>query len=448
MLGLSAGVILLCSVGTVVSARMGTVELKDGTREQGDVIEDSRDRVIINVDGIKKTFRRSQIDGVTYAVTIEGEYRARKEALDPDDQEAGYRLVRWLFEQQAWELVRDEAQLFLKQFPGDQRGLIALKLAENRIAKKVGQTVADEDEDEDEGDVDGEDGDTGDNVVNMKSVAKRRLTDKQVNRIRLMEVDFEAPRKPRLTVPRKVRETILRTYSGEPGVPMDRRGKADFLNNAKTPGWKVLDLFFQLERENRALLDGIRMNQDPAAMRAFKRVHRAYVLNYCGTAGCHGGANAKEIFIFRSQPTSDRTVYSNFYTLHLYQAGQNDMIARDKPDQSLLISYGQNHTTARVRHPDVPGWRPFFRGDRDPMQRTIMDWMASLFDPAPDYDVNWTPPIAPNKVTKAPSASGADEPQGEADADDDDAEDQEREDDDDEAADDEDSAAEDEDADD
>ena len=439
MLGLSAGVILLCSLGTVVSARMGTVELKDGTREQGDVIEDSRDRVVINVDGIKKTFRRSQIDGVTYAVTIEGEYRARKEALDPDDQEAGYRLVRWLFKQQAWELVRDEVQLFLKQFPGDQRGLIALKIAENRIAKKVGQTVADEEE----GDVDGEDGDTGD-VVNMKSVAKRRLTDKQVNRIRLMEVDFEAPRKPRLTVPRKVRETILRTYSGKDDVPRDRRGKADFLNNAKTPGWEVLDLLFRLG--NRALLDEIKMNQDPAGMRIFKRVHRAYVLNYCGTTGCHGGANAREIFIFRSRPTSDRTVYSNFYTLHLYQTGQNDMIARDKPDQSLLISYGQNHTTARVRHPDVPGWRPFFRGDGDPMQRTIMDWIASLYAPAPDYNINWTPPIAPNKVTKAPSASGADEPEGEADpdnADDDDAEDQEREDDDDE-----DSAAEDEDADD
>ena len=54
-------------------------------------------------------------------------------------------------------------------------------------------------------------------------------------------------------------------------------------------------------------------------------------------------------------------------------------------------------------HPDVKGWRPVFVNDRSPQYRAAVAWMRMMYQPRPDYPIEYNPfeesdgqPASPN----------------------------------------------------
>jgi hypothetical protein len=158
----------------------------------------------------------------------------------------------------------------------------------------------------------------------------------------------------------------------------------------------------------RELYPKVKVRTDPPVMRSFRvdGTH-TFVLNYCGSVGCHGGPAAGDLFLYRTEANVDRTVYTNFYTLNQYRNAAGRMIDRDQPRRSLLLQYALPKEVAATPHPNVPGWRPSFQTEDDPRYASVINWIDSLFKPEPNYGIEYTSPTPNNKTPSKPGTPGA-----------------------------------------
>ena len=112
------------------------------------------------------------------------------------------------------------------------------------------------------------------------------MNDDQINTLRLLMID--PAEQPNVKIKREAVDRLLTDYSSSSDVPKGTEAQNAFRN---APGWAQLDLVFKLKA--RALWPQITITDDPKVIKDFKtNVHRQYVLNYCGTAMCHGGSNS------------------------------------------------------------------------------------------------------------------------------------------------------------
>jgi hypothetical protein len=221
-----------------------------------------------------------------------------------------------------------------------------------------------------------------------RQLLRDRLTPEQINRIRLMEVDLDA--RPNVRVNRAVWDDLFTRYAAHPLTP---RGRTEQTRMRAAEGWRQLRLIFDLRA--REYYDQVQILDDPPAMRTFRtQIHHRYVLNYCGTAECHGGMADNRptrpggFRVLRLLPNRDDTVYTNFYHLHTTVVGDDEMIDRDQAERSLLIQYGLPRDRAYTPHPETPGWRPGLRDENDAAYRLLTRWIArELYQPAPDYGI-------------------------------------------------------------
>src|SRR5690606_19911501 len=123
--------------------------------------------------------------------------------------------------------------------------------------------------------------------------------------IRVWEVSNPVQSKPRVTVKREAIEALINNYRDKSQVLKDRK---DFDRLRSAEGWYQLAVMFEVKA--RELYPSATIHDDPETLLAFKKLHTTYVLNYCGTTNCHGGAEAGNFFLFNLEPASNRTVYS------------------------------------------------------------------------------------------------------------------------------------------
>ena len=74
------------------------------------------------------------------------------------------------------------------------------------------------------------------------------------------------------------------------------------------------------------------------------------------------------------------------------------MIDRDEPRTSLLAAYGLPRAEAKTPHPDVPGFRPYFRTRNDKRYGSMIDWIDRLRHPlrARHYGIQVAPATTPD----------------------------------------------------
>lgn len=169
---------------------------------------------------------------------------------------------------------------------------------------------------------------------------------------------------------------------GTPASPKTRQLAAI----RKSPGYKQLELLFSLRA--RELYSRVKVVGDPPVMNGFRTtIHQRYVLNYCGTVTCHGNPDTQKLPLFRLQPNREATVYTNFLTLQSTTAGGQDVINRQKPENSLLLQYALTPSQSATPHPAVPGWQPRFQSKQDEFYQSIVRWIGSLWKPTPDYGI-------------------------------------------------------------
>lgn len=395
----AAAVVCVCMVAAAaVAARHAVVTLDDGRRLEGELTAETDESVTLLIAGIPHAVDRDRIVAIDQPETLEEEYARREAAIPPGDLAARYQLAYWLFENRAYDEAEYEVNVLIDELEARGRtqeqetdadlaaraSVLALAIAQRL---KLMQDEA--------GQAPGRSGSvaSADTTEQHGHARSARLTAEQINRIRLFEIDLAA--RPNVRVNRAVWDDLFTRYAGHPLLP---RGRAEQTRMRAAEGWRQLQLIFDLRA--REYYDQVQVLEDPPAMRTFRtRIHHRYVLNYCGTADCHGGTGQGDIDraggleLLRVLPSRDDTVYTNFYRLHTARHDDEELIDRVKPEESLLIQYGLPRDRALRPHPEAPGWRFGLRDESDPTYQLLVQWIArELYHPTPDYGIELPQP--------------------------------------------------------
>jgi len=355
----------LMSGSVMAAGETVTVTLQNGRTMQGELLSQTPDEVVLSISGIKTPLPRATIRSMEVEKSIEQQYAEKLSKVDRADAQARLGIAAFLYNNKAYRLAEQELLQVLKIEPGHvgakrlldaTRAWIAQQERENDDEPKTTTTLPPSTDDSPTG----------------------KLSEEDINWIRLYEYSFADRLKPRVIVPREVIQFMYERYADNAQVPKGVVARRGFL---KKQGFEQLNLLFQIGDRN--LWGHVIVRGDPEPMRTFRtRIHNSYVLNYCGAANCHGGAGHGDLLLFRDR--------ANFYILSQYQTPSGYMIDRDAPTRSLLIQYGLPHNRARVRHPDLGGWKPnpaLVRGENTPLYRTLVEWMGrELYKPAPRYE--------------------------------------------------------------
>jgi hypothetical protein len=310
-----------------------------------------------------------------------------------------------------FELALSELQDLQTRFPDDQRVAKLIPIVQVRLDQRQLST-----DPSPAGDKDGRPDKSG----KKRSPAERgwpanRLTQEQVNLIRVFEIDLKE--KPGVVLPTKVIDELFKYYEQD-HVLTD----ADRREFKSLKGWRQLEHMFSLVPDYpqvRSLYKDVKVRDEPPAMLTFRtRIHLNYVLNYCGTVGCHGGSEGGDLQLFRERPTHVATIYTNFFMLDSYKTkSRHEMIDREVPEKSLLIQYAQPSADALEPHPEVEGWTPLLRSRpdnrRNQRAQIVIDWIKSLQKMPSNYLVDFKPAKpekkgdSPDKTTGGPDAGKA-----------------------------------------
>lgn len=387
---MSLAVCVVMGWSSVSLAKQATIRLDDGREITGEMVSENEKEVVLEIAGVRTTFPRANVTALTYLKSIAEQYQDKRAKIADDDLEKRYELVRWLFESHEFKLAKSEISSLITQFPRDGRLEAMDKLIDARVKLLQEQKSQDAKPE------------TKVSPTEKKSPTRAapdrkpvnfegqepapRLNDDQVNVIRVYEVNPSDH--PNVQVPNEVMESVYKKYAGEQDVPVGIQAQRQALG---AEGWRKLQLLFSLRA--REFYSQVKVFDDPKVISDFRStIHTRYVLSYCASNACHGGKDAGNFFLFRFQPASEQTVYTNYYILNRYSNKTSYMIDREKPQRSLLLQYALPKNVAVTPHPDVKGWRPLIQTlDQDPAP-VILNWIQSLGIVDPKYPITYNIP--------------------------------------------------------
>ncbi|MCA9288758.1 MAG: hypothetical protein KDA05_09255 [Phycisphaerales bacterium] len=358
--------------------REAVVVMDDGTRYTGLLLEQTDERVVLEIGGVELPLRATEVRRVEVLPPVRERY-ARLRAATPDDNIPGLlTLVRWLVERREYDLAGEELLDIRRQDPSNRDALELERLIAAQRLLEPRQAEEDEDEPEE---------------PSASADVLRTLSSEEINLIRVYELDLD--RLPRVIIPREVVERLVEEFRGDPLIPATREGLDDLVRAARRDPERVLDIIFRLKA--RHLYSQIQVIDNPRSMQMFRdRVHRTWLINGC--ASCHNtrpDAPRGPTLITRRR-NSDATVFSNFLILERYRLEDGTpLINYDDPGESPLLHMGLPRNLARWPHPDVAdarGWTPVFLSRSNPSFNNATEWIRSMYRPRPDYPVEYPPP--------------------------------------------------------
>jgi hypothetical protein len=377
----AAGAVLLCGGGAW--ARQATIVTKAGATVTGEVVTEDDKNITLAVAGINTVFPRAEVASEKYTLPPVEEYLQRRGKLRDDDIDGRLTLCEWLYGRGLLAQAKQELADLTQRAPANDDVSLLARLVDKAGADAAAATapaapVA---------------------VVAAAAPAAepKMLTPVDINIIKIWESDLRT--RPRVLVPDPVIDTLFTRYADAPVIR--RVASASGRDAFRTmEGWAQLEVIFDAAagvpaaQKVRDLYSRIVMVDDPPIIKTFRRFHTNYVVGYCATADCHGGAKGGSLFLFNRDPGSDATVYTNFYILRTYATRRALMIDADRPEQSLLIQEGMAQANAVFPHPAVPGWRQSFVNAQDGVARRIGAWIVNEVEPWPaKYPVRYTPPV-------------------------------------------------------
>jgi len=403
--------------------REATLTTDEGRTFSGELVSEGPEEVVLLISGIRTPFDRDRIASIEYAKTLAEAYAGRRKKIDDDDLEGRFELALWLAEtRKALDMALGELdeieQAFDEKTPQTLREKVQslrlvvenrLKLREQAKAEQT-RTRPDPPRPDPEAAA-GPDPEAPDPEAPGEAGAPEdwRLGDEQINEIRVLELE-EPPIQTGLRIPREVAETLIERYGDQVDYLGSRSQNRRWL---ALPDRRKIRTFFEVRA--RELYHKIEVRRDPPALRAFRQIHRTYILAYCATSECHGGTEGAGDLGFWSGrgQNHDRTVYTNFMVLDSYENRDGQMIDRVNPERSLLLQYGLPSAETSHAHPEVEGYRPRLLNERHPQYRAIHDWIGSLYRPRPEYNLQgWSLPAAGGQAPE----EGAAEPEAEEEA--------------------------------
>jgi hypothetical protein len=372
-----ACVIAVCVLPGRVWAREAVVTTLQGRTLTGELVSQDESTVTLMISGIKTPIPRRSIESVELKPEPDEQYRQMRSELEDNDLDGRYRLAYSMYEKKWYGLALAELKSLEQAFPESNKVRSLMVVVRSGLERQQANPPR-------SGQPQPSPQPKSVNVVTELPGPELRLTEEQINLIRVYEADLAA--QPQVTVPPETIEKLFKTYASDDRLSKDRRAFR------RMPGYEQLGVLFDLQA--RELYGEVVVRQDSPAIKAFRsQLHQRYVLNYCATTGCHGDNSPGGLFLFRVQPNSDATVYTNFYILSRLERPAGRMIDRDEPRRSLLLQYGLNRDAAATPHPDVPGWRQQFVDEGDTRFQQYVDVIDGLWKPAPNYGISYSPPV-------------------------------------------------------
>lgn len=367
------GVAALASLGVLsptAEARIAVIRTDDGNLFRGELVQQTSDAVILNVQGINATFDPENIVNIELQDTPEEIYEKRSRGLAKTDLPGRLELAQQMQELDTLRLAKFELTNLNRDFP--EHPAVLEELAIVNAKQRLQQTRSDAPTVSD---------------ANPPQRLERRgetqedrfLTRKAINLIKVYEV--ELAEEPRVEVPKATINSFFQKYNGHRLVPTGRRDRNAF---KRLEGHEQLDVLFRVQA--RDLYDQVEIKQEPWALSKFRRnVNPQYVARYFAPTFGHGQIDG--LSLFNQRPQDEAEAYTNFYRLSQFRVNGNPMIDRASPELSLLLQWGLDRESARFPAPDVPGWRPMFRSLEDSDFRRYVEWIDSLFKDDLDYGI-------------------------------------------------------------
>ncbi len=389
-------IVFSCAAASAL-AREVILTLKDGRRITGELVSQSPDNVVIKIANISTTFDRTMVAKIEEKLTITEQYQQRLERLAKDDLAGRYQLAQWLYEQgdvrnadlsaeqraKADELAIKQLN-WLLQDDSDHvqakmlRGLVAQRIEQRRRAAETAPERDDPPRRADETDRDA-----------APAERPKYLTEEQRNLLKIYEINLRD--RPTVVVRPDTVDKIYDnpTYRADQAMAdyQGVTGKAKFRN---LPGYEQLRILFDLRA--RELYEEVVIRTEPQALKEFRtRINPTYVARYCGE--CHGPDRAEHPpIVFNRKANSEQVAYTNFLILSRMRGGKRDLIDRQNPEESRLLQFGLPRDEAAYPHPDVRKFRQYFTGPEDRRYVEMVEWIRSLYFPAPQYPIDYTPP--------------------------------------------------------
>jgi len=375
--------------------RPGMVELRDGSIMTGDLVSDDWDEVVLRIKGVLSRFPRESVVRCRLDLTLEQKYRRFKELMEPDAWLRRFELARWLFDEDAYDLAREELREIVigSQLP---EAVELLRIVEAQIAMEEGtlpegHSIERPDRDGDAGPVDLRD-----------MLPQEIISSDDVNIMRVYEIDFRDPPTRIHVSPETIRE-LLQKYGADKRIPADSAGRTRLF---RADPLEIVDLMFKLKA--RDLYSRIEVQSEPPALNLFRqKVHDAWLIPNCATSRCHGGLDGGRFFLHRRGSKSERVRYTNLLILERWNELDMPLIDFDDPGRSLLIQYALPRNEARFPHPEVKGWRPAFTPSNQRLLRDSLRWIASMYRPRPGYPIDYDAPVLSTPELPDPFAPAA-----------------------------------------
>lgn len=204
--------------------------------------------------------------------------------------------------------------------------------------------------------------------------------------------------------------------------------------------------------------DRIEIVGDPEVFREFRKRVLPQIARDCARSGCHNGPNSQAFRFPTHSPQSDAYAYTVFVLLDEMRTAEGTLIDRGDPENSPLLQYmlpakankkqpGRDHDRAAevenddhrrkpgrdqpappgaeppqsapaerdkppsaAGHPPLPKGRrmpAMLTGTKDPNYAVIVDWIASLRLPHPDYHLQYQVPVLHPAPASAPASAPA-----------------------------------------
>lgn len=362
------------ALASAVWARPGIVKTNDGQTFDGDVSEQD-DQVVVDRKGIHTTIPRERIRSLSYADSIDQEYRRRLNKLTRYDVPGRLELAHWLFDNKAYDLaaqvleearqiqphnvdIADMLRTLQRQVDLDERetrrhGPVELAAADNnpRGVDPPARATA------------------------KPQAAGRLLTPEEFNLVK--QDEWSQGEQVRVRFENDVRRRYVARENIDPAtfnrLPPDQQA------------WAIVQHDIQQNRTDTR--KDVILTSDPPVMLRFKKVQQQVLVN-CGN--CHNPDKPAGNFALHVPGSNEAELYTNFILLQKYRYKTKDrdylMVNRERPEDSVLVQFALPPDIADPPHPQAANYHGVVRTRNDVKYKTMVDWISALRPPVPsDY---------------------------------------------------------------
>ena len=299
------------------------------------------------------------------------EYHERLDALDPDNLVDRYQLAIWCKDHDRLELAAAQCKAILKIDPDHTQAKLLLHIAEP--PKDAARPPS------------------RDRANRRLAPEIPRVTPKDVQRLRFAEIRLPQTATERLR-PEPFDRVPVQFDSRVPQRFWERmQGRVGFTEKTERVEFFKMSPVQQLgliaAHTGWEFQPDVQIAGDPKVFATFKTRIWPMIKTNCTTSGCHGGINPASFRFLADQPAVPEVIYANFLILDTITVDADRMIDRDRPDDSLLLTYALPQDKSLKPHPSPPEIKSILRNREDPRYNLLADWILSLRNPHPDYGV-------------------------------------------------------------